>query len=233
MNELTAELKAFLCEEGAKLVGCADLSYIEQTPFPYGIAVAVPIPAGVVQGIVNGPTDAYFDAYHMVEQKLSSIVMKGEQFLISRGYSAYAQTSQRIREDEEWKTPLPHKTVATNAGLGWIGKNCLLVTPQYGSAIRLASLLTDAPLSCGVPVKESKCGGCNQCVKACPAHALKGILWNRTVERDVMLDKEACWNMQIELTKKMTNYESEFLCGRCFAVCPYTKKYLQRESGDE
>ncbi len=44
-----------------------------------------------------------------------------------------------------------------------------------------------------------------------------------------MLDKIACWDKQIELTKKRTEIETDFLCGKCFAVCPFTKNYMRRD----
>ena len=53
---------------------------------------------------------------------------------------------------------LPHKTVATRAGIGWIGKCALLVTEKYGSAIRLTTVLTDMDLETDQPINGSKCG---------------------------------------------------------------------------
>ena len=226
-KELTSNLKEILCNEGANLAGCADLSFQTDLDWKYGVVAAVPIPAEIVEMIVKwGPTKEYFDAYHEAERKLTDIAMAGEKFLISKGYQAYAQISARIREDGQWRTKLPHKTVATNAGLGWIGKSCLLVTEEYGSAVRLVSILTDAPLECGRPIRKSRCGSCRYCVEACPAHALSGILWTPEVDRDEIVDKESCLRMQVELTRKNTGYEKEFLCGKCFAVCPYTQRYL-------
>lgn len=226
MVGLTSELRKILCDAGAGLTGCADLSLITAGGFQCGVAVAVPIPADVVRGIMEGPTNAYFHAFHEVQRRLDEIVMQGEDFLTARGFRAYAQTSGRIEEDAAWRTALPHKTVATNAGLGWIGKSCLLVTREYGSAVRLSSLLTDAPLICGEPVRESRCRGCKRCVEACPAHALSGASWDVRVDRDAMLDRGACRDKQLELTRENTDFAPDFLCGRCFAVCPFTKRYL-------
>lgn len=227
-QNLTRELKAFLMENGAALVGCADLSEVTSGDFNYGIAIVVPISPKIIGEILEGPTEGYFDEYHEVEEKLEKIALAGERFLVKKGYRAFAQTSKRIREDENWKTEMPHKTVATNAGLGWVGKNCLLVTEEFGSAIRLVSILTDAPLECGEPIRKSRCAGCRKCVEQCPAHALSGIEWNVNTKRDEMLDKIACRDKQVELTRKKIGIESEFLCGRCFAVCPFTQRYVRR-----
>lgn len=230
MDELTAGLKKVLRDAGAGLAGCADLSHVTAGGFKCGVAVAVPIPADVVRGIKEGPTNAYFLAFHEVQRRLDEIVMRGEDFLTAQGFRSYAQTLGRVEEDSEWRTALPHKTVATNAGLGWIGKSCLLVTEEFGSAVRLSSLLTDAPLICGEPVRESKCRGCRRCVEACPAHALSGISWDVHVDREAILDKEVCRDKQVELTRENTDFAPDFLCGRCFAVCPFTQRYLNRVS---
>jgi len=53
-------------------------------------------------------------------------------------------------------------TVANRAGLGWIGHSAILVTPAFGKAVRLASVLTDAPFICAEPVLESRCGRCRR-----------------------------------------------------------------------
>lgn len=227
MTDLTLELKTFLTRNNDALVGVGDLSGLPGLAFRYGISIAMPLPAAVVAGIMEGPTAEYFQAYHELEQRLTETALRGEEFLKARGYQAYARISARVREDGEWRTELPHKTVATAAGLGWIGKSCLLVTKEYGSAVRLTSILTDAPLDCDEPIRESKCGGCQKCVEACPAGALSGATWTVGLDRDALLNREACCSKQIELTKKNTGLESEFLCGKCFAVCPYTQRYLK------
>ena len=153
-DTLWKELKSVLEDEGAALAGCGDLTGIifrqEHTPpYPVGVAVAVPVPEKIVRQIQDGPTLEYYETYHSLNRKLNEIVLAGEDFLKNRGFRAYAQTTDRVCQDENWITPLPHKTVATRAGLGWIGKSCILVTEAFGSAIRLSSLLTDAPLPCG------------------------------------------------------------------------------------
>lgn len=161
-----------------------------------------------------------------MNRKLNAIVLAGEKFLKSQGFEAYAQTTDRVKVDRDRISELPHKTVATRAGLGWIGKNCLLVTPQYGSAVRISSLLTDAPLNWDKAVNQSRCGACSLCVKNCPGQALKGTLWDAGIQREKIVDVEKCRKKQVEIMFEKTGIETD-LCGKCFAVCAYTRRYLR------
>ena len=93
---------------------------------------------------------------------LDDIVTCGAEFLKENGDQAFANTTKVVKQNDNWCTPLPHKTVAARAGLGWIGKNCLLVTERCGSAVQLSSFLTNAPMPAEKPVNESKCGKCTK-----------------------------------------------------------------------
>ena len=222
---LTQELKSLLQSHGADLVGVGDMEGVSNCLYQTGIAVAAVLPRQIVLDLRSAPTREYYEAYHSVNQKLNGIVLAGEDFLKSKGFAAFAQTTDRVRTDAQRRTEIPHKTVAIRAGLGWIGKNCLLVTPQYGPAVRLSSLLTDAPLECGKAVTRSRCGACRRCVEQCPAGALTGALWEPGLPREMIVDIEACRKKQIEIMKEQTGIETD-LCGKCFAVCAYTQKYL-------
>jgi epoxyqueuosine reductase QueG len=219
------ELKSILYESGASLVGFADLRSIAKPDMPYGISVAVAIPAEIVESIHGGPNLAYYDAYYALNEKLDGLVTAGQEFLKSRGYRAYAQTTDAVREFDTYRTELPHKTVATNAGLGWIGKSALLVTEQFGPAVRISSLVTNAPLECAAPIAESKCGGCMVCTNACPGKAISGKLWRANLDRDEFFDPLACRKKARALSAEKMNKEIT-LCGKCIEICPYTQRYL-------
>jgi epoxyqueuosine reductase len=123
-------------------------------------------------------------------------------------------------------TPLPHKTAATQAGLGWIGKNALLVTREYGSAVRITTVLTDAELTTGKAIDRSECGQCNACVAVCPCHAPAGKNWHVGLHRDEFYDVFACRKTTLELARKAgINYS---ICGICIYACPWTQKYLKK-----
>ena len=224
---LTEELKRILYLQGADLVGIGDMSQTKNCTFKIGVSVAVALPQNVIIDLQEVPTKEYYNVYHSLNDRLNTIVMAGEAFLKKEGFNAYAQTTGRVKTNSDKVTQLPHKTVATRAGIGWIGKNCLLVTPHYGSAVRLSSLLTDAPLECDKPINQSHCGACNLCVKACPAQALKGTLWVPSIQREELLDIKKCYQKQVEIMTTKTGIETD-LCGKCFAVCAYTRKYLNQ-----
>lgn len=220
---LTSELKALLCSKGAALAAAADLRGADGCIWPYGAAVAVPLPADVTAQLRHAPTAEYLRLYHALNEQLNNIVLAGEAFLRQRHFAAFAQTTQRVSISDQHISPLPHKTVAVQAGLGWIGRNCLLITPQYGAAVRLSSLLTTAPLECGEPIPQSRCGDCRLCVQQCPAQALTGVQWRPGLPRQALLDAEKCYQTQLRIMEQSCGIRAD-LCGKCFAVCPYTVK---------
>lgn len=217
--DITEELLSLMRAQGADLAGCADLTDLG-CGWPRGLAVAKRIPDYVLSDMENGPTQLYYDTYHALNASLNELVLTAEDFLTSHGYSAWAQTTDRAFTVYE-RTLLPHKSIAMRAGLGWIGKSNLLVTPEYGSAVRLSTLVTNAPLSPGVPIPESRCGSCVSCLKACPAGAIHGTLWHLGCDRDEMFDMPAC-----DAKAKAMSFQnygiSATLCGQCFLKCPYT-----------
>lgn len=224
--DLKQELFEILCAKGAVLWGAADISDVTPDPaLTYGVAVAVALPKEIVRDLKTAPTLAYREAYHSLNTKLNGIVTAGAEYLRSQGHEAVAQTTNYVKTDDEFRSELPHKSVAVRAGIGWIGRSGLLITEQFGGAVRLSSLITNAPLEPDVPQFQSRCGNCRRCVDACPAHALSGCDWKPGIKREELFDWSSCNETQIRRMKEATGIEQD-LCGLCFAVCPFTGKYL-------
>ena len=226
-TSLLAKLRELLTERGAALVGCANLGPLPvevRGVLALGICIGVALSPSIVAAIVDGPTREYAFEYERINALLDHLGEDAARLLRQRGFRAVAGRATVDELDlETLATPLPHKTVATRAGLGWIGKCALLVTESYGSAVRLNTVLTDAPLPVGTPVETSRCGKCTACVEACPAGAVAGGNWQAGGRREDLFDAFACCRTAAELAGKV--HVDHTICGICIAVCPHTKRY--------
>ena len=225
------DVTTYLRTRGADLIGFANidgLSSGKQTQLPCGIALGVALDPHVISEITTGPTRPYYAEYERANHLLETLGQEAVTFLHGSGYqaSSLAVTDQGIDPTTD-STALPHKTVATRAGLGWIGKCALLVTASFGSAIRLTTVMTDAPLPVGTPMDTSRCGTCMACVEACPGQAPSGENWEVGRHRDQFFNVTACRRMAREMA--ITNIQIQnTICGICIAVCPWTQRYLRR-----
>lgn len=218
-------LKNVLFQHGASLVGFGDLSNLVSDGQTYGVSVAIAVPAAVIRSIEYGPTPEYYHEYYRINDLLDDAVTAGAEYLRQNGCEAKAMTCGSVVESDDYRTVLPYKTVATRAGIGWIGKCALLVTKEYGSAVRLSALVTNAPLACAKPIDESFCGSCTACTTACPGKAVSGKLWNKNMDREEFFHAADCRKAARMLAKEKLNKEIT-LCGKCVFVCPYTQKYI-------
>ncbi len=223
-------LEEYLQGGGAALVGYADLSELPPRPrrgLPRAVSFAVAIEPRAVAGISQGPTAAYAGEYTRINQLLQLLADQGAALLQRQGFLAVPGAATQVAVGPELlASELPHKTVATLAGQGWIGRCALLITPEFGSALRFNTILTDAPLPVGEPVTESRCGDCEECVRACPAGAVLGPLWRRGIERAEFFDAFACRAKALELSRRIGFDRT--ICGICITVCPFTRRHLQR-----
>jgi epoxyqueuosine reductase QueG len=116
----------------------------------------------------------------------------------------------------DWKKQtghLSHKKMGVLAGLGWIGRNNMLVNPEFGSQFRLVTILTDMPLKIDQPSLEN-CGTCHLCMKVCPAQAIK--------ENCLDFDHIKCFDA-IKGFQKL-HLAEQYICGVCLNVCGVKEK---------
>jgi epoxyqueuosine reductase len=164
------EMVERLLQEGVAQVGFSHLH--EALPqryrhLPYGITLVYKLSDAVMDEVVSwqepGPTFAYFQHYRAVNAFLDGRSLWVSAMLEQMGYRAMpVAASQSVRDMGEFSGIFPHKTAAVLAGLGWIGKSALFVSPQYGPRVRLATILTDCPLpkpSPGNPTGRGKAFG--------------------------------------------------------------------------
>ena len=121
--------------------------------------------------------------------------------------------------------PVPERELAQLAGLGWIGKNMMLIHPEIGSFTFIGVVLTDAGLEPDLPFEADRCGTCRRCLDACPTQAFVG-------PRD--LDARACISyLTIEhrgaFTATQASQVGEWLfgCDVCQDVCPWNVSFAR------
>lgn len=213
------------------LWGVADLREFSTPPdaaghsFPRAVSFAVPMNPHIMAAIQNGPNQAYADEYARVNDRINTLSDALAAEMVRQGSRAQPLAASVRSDPVNIKGDFPHKTVATRAGLGWVGRHCQLITRSFGSWIRLGTVFTDLDLPCGPPVEKDYCGRCTRCVEACPAGALQGKAWYPGLAREEILDVHRC-----DLWKKEHYYQFHkgHNCGICSAVCPYGLKVLKR-----
>jgi epoxyqueuosine reductase QueG len=233
--DLGKELKTCVLGRGADYYGIADLASAREFIRAQGGERAARHPRAVVMGIVlqdalvdllperEDPAAAMLyrhNSYDVVNLALDQIALAAANVIQRAGYEALPVPASKRASDEKIAGVFSHKLAAHLAGLGWIGKSCLLVTPAHGPRVRWVTVLTDAPLGpTGRPTAE-RCGSCTQCTDACPIGAITGRPFSKDEPREVRLDAAACDTYFRNLEKD----RGIAVCGMCLYICPYGRK---------
>lgn len=222
----TDNIKTYLKKQGASKVGFADVKGIasEFVDLPNGISIILKIPKETIQLVKEEDYENYWKSFHMQIDKLTDITLKGEEYIKTLGYDAFALTMKRNECDmKKLLSILPYKTIATKSGLGWIGRSALFVTPEYGSAVVLGAILTDMPVKFGNAITDSQCDECEECQNACPVDAINPQKWNNRLKRDDIIDIEICSEYII------SQYKAGLGCTKCMSECKLTQEYLKND----
>ncbi len=192
--------------------------------FPFALSWAIPMNPQIMVKIQNGPNQAYADEYAKVNNHINELSIALAAEIKLRGFRSKPLAASDRTDTVNIKGDFPHKTAATRAGLGWVGRHCQLITRPFGSWIRLGTVFTDIEIPCGPPIERSFCGSCTRCVEVCPAKALTGNAWYPGLPREEILDVQACDQWKKE---HYFQYHKGHNCGICSAVCPYGFKVLK------
>jgi epoxyqueuosine reductase QueG len=232
MAELTAyDLRERARTLGADFCGVADLAPAQElvrrlggervAQYPRAVSLGVALPSAIVDELCHHEDRRVALAYRShgydaINIRLDQLASNVASVLQRAGHRAFpVAASQTIDESRRYGL-FSHKLAAHLAGLGWIGKSCLLVTPQVGPRVRWVTVLTDAPLEAGQPLEE-RCGSCSQCVDACPASAFTGRPFREDEPREARFEVHKCHAYQFRDREGLRS----ILCGVCIYVCPY------------
>lgn len=177
------------------------------------ISIGVSVSPAVLNSLGKRPNMLYKGHYQQINHILNDIT-----FLISSRINEIGAKSVPIPASQilTWKpmrAHLSHRVIGYTAGLGWRGRNNLLVNKKYGSRVRLATVLTDLELPIDRP-EDIDCGDCAACIKACPAGAI--------AEDPEKFDLEKCYSKVSEFARP-ENIGS-YICGLCLKPCPGRKE---------
>jgi epoxyqueuosine reductase len=226
---------------GAQFCGVADLSSAHDAiaaqggalvaDYPFAVSIGIALSHAIVDALPGRAektvTMSYQHHYNVVNQRLDLIASHVASVLQEHGHRAFpVPAAGRLPDDDRICGIFSHKLAARLAGLGWIGRNCLLITPQAGPRVRWASVLTDAPLTPTGEALNERCEGCTACVDICPVKAFTGQPFRLGESRDVRFDAGKC----DRYFESMRNKSAVAVCGLCVHACPYGSAHGMRAS---
>lgn len=216
------KLKEFSVDLGFSLFGVADIAEIKHEfnlpkvsveKFSRGIALGKRLLDAVIEEIKDRPTTLYFHHYRQLNFFLDRGAFLVASEIQDLGFQALPIPASQITDWKKQQSHVSHKKIGYLAGLGWIGRNNLLVNPDKGSRFRLVTILTDMPLATDKSLDQD-CGSCRACISLCPAKA---------IHEDVTdFDHWLCFDKLKEF--RNSGIVGQHICGVCIRACPGFKQ---------
>lgn len=210
-------LKKISQDLGIDIFGVADISQIKKDflisdeileKFDIAISLGIRLSKSILEEIGNQPTRLYFHHYRTINLFLDQVALRLANFIQNKGFEAIPIPASQIVDWEKQRAHLSHKRIGYLAGIGWIGRNNLLVNKKFGSQFRLTTVLTDIPLKIDKPTKED-CGNCSLCIEVCPVGAIK--------EKFEDFDFLKCFEKLKEFQRQ--KIVDQYICGICVKAC--------------
>lgn len=232
ISQLDERLRSLAAQRGAVAFGIADLTCVNTSDFllpahtldrlSRGLSVAMPISPAVLASIAGQPNLLYEHHYRQVNFALDRLALELTNQLLAAGFAALPIPASQLVDWKSQRGHLSHKRVAVAAGIGWLGRNNLLVLSTHGAQVRLVTVLTDAPLSAGSPMNPS-CGQCRACLAVCPAGAIG--------ETPADFRHLACLEQLKEFQRR--RLVNQYICGLCVRVCGGSAASARNGSPDQ
>jgi len=216
-NKNYSDLKKFAQDLGTDLFGVADIREIKDefalsknilAKLNNAVCLGVRLSQGILEEIIDAPNKLYFHHYRTVNAALDQIALKVCNYIQKKDYLALPIPASQILDWQNQTAHLSHKKIGELAGLGWIGRNNLLVNKKLGSHFRLVTILANIPLNTDKPTEEN-CKKCRLCISVCPAKAIK--------EKPQDFDHARCFEKLKEFQKQ--KLVDQYICGVCVHAC--------------
>lgn len=198
------------------ILGITDISYSDYFN-KYKCAFVLAVPHKEIISLNNYSEEKFEKVICATRDQTNIIVSDLLNFFQSNNIEYYVPPVAQTNE-ESLIAPFSFKYAAVNAGIGWIGKNGVLITKEYGPRVRLSAILLNYDLPFGGPITQSMCDDkCFLCMDACPYEAIKGIQWDINKRREELIDYQLCNSKRSLYLKK---YNRKNACGFCMVACP-------------
>jgi len=223
MTGMTEKLKKYASDLGVTAIGTAPVERYHLAPPGHRPGDFLPAAKSVVTfayKLNDGPLNnlpvtrnQYMVEFEAVNQFLLQTAHKIARFLESGGYESVAFGPEAaIGDYPRLKGDLSHKHSAVLCGLGSFGINNLLLTPEHYARVRLASVVTTAPLDYDEPLTISVCHQCLKCVRECPSGALDDWEKSYSPQTGWTINKEKCAHYMFVASAGKR-------CGMCVKAC--------------
>lgn len=195
----------------ADITGIRDKFYLDRktiSRFDRAVSLGKRLLDSILDDIQNLPTTLYLHHYRKLNYFLDRQALLLSYTIQELGYKALPIPASQILDWEKHIAHVPHKQIGRLAGLGWIGRNNLLVNPDIGARFRLVTILTDIPLDADKPI-DGSCDKCKRCLSTCPAGAIKD-----TPEK---FDHVGCYDKLEDFRR--SGIVGQHICGVCIKAC--------------
>ncbi len=209
-DAMSGEIKQIARELGAGLAGITEISEMDcyegyTTSYRYAISIAYPMQFDVMKKNVTWLAGGLETIRAYTE--ITRIVVQLARRIRKMGWPARAYCES---------ADILHIPIAIRAGVGQLGKHGSVISKELGSDFRLATVLTDLPLSLDKPVDigvEDLCATCRRCTTDCPVDAIS--------DDKQMVRGEEKW--YVDFDRCVPYFSKTYGCGICIQVCPWSK----------
>jgi len=211
-------IKTWLTDFGTDTSGIGDMALYEKElvgledsikqRLPFAVSFGLVLSKGILDTVTDGPNPLYLHHYRQLNYRLDMIAYLLSKEIEKKGYRALPFGASQVIDWRNQKGHISHRHIGVLSGIGWIGRNNLLIHPVFGARIRYNTVLTDMPLTPDKPLNRD-CGACNACIDKCPAGSIK--------DNQSLFDHKGCYEMLTQFKNKRNL--GHHICGICIEAC--------------